>query len=145
MDTSATYRRRPRDESWFRHPYIGHTPMPSVVNNIFLRYRQNIFCLILSIYWINRFLKVTHCWNNIKTFYAIYFKRPNDRILFRVKKSAKSIDSETIFHIRFLQELLLLETKKNVYTATTHTVRISGARFHSVTVLRRTGLPKRKG
>ena len=76
MLTSIAYRQHPRNDLWIRAPhiggghatnpgfgtpYIGHTPMPSVVNNIFLRYRQNIFCLILSIYWINRFLKVTHC------------------------------------------------------------------------------------
>lgn len=37
------------------------------------------------------------------------------------------------------------QTQENVYTATTHTARIHGARFRSVTVLRRTGQPKRKG
>ena len=45
---------------------------------------------------------------------------------------------------RFLQELLLFKTQENVYTATTHTVRIFGARFRPVTVFRRTGLLKRK-
>ena len=37
----------------------------------------------------------------------MYFKYPNDRLLFHAKKSIKFIDSETIFHI---QELLLFKT-----------------------------------